>query len=74
MKRFKEATGLYLAKEDKVLYDECGTCIVHGAHNEVKNCMDEQGLCGHAHATSYVFGLDSKRKLLHQALHTFVDQ
>ena len=74
MKRFKAATGFYLANEDKILYDECGTCIVHGIHNEVKDCMDEQGLVGHAHATSYIFGLDSKRKLLHQALRTLVDQ
>ena len=70
MKRNKAATALYLANEDKIPYDECGTCSVRGIHDEVKDCMGEQGLVGRVYAISYAFGLDSKRMLLHAASHT----
>ena len=72
MHRLKRASAEYGDGCTRFLYNEYQTCVAHKLHNGIKDSFGESAIVGHAHAVSYVFALDSRRRQLVQAFKQIV--
>ena len=71
---YKAAAAEFCLPCSNMQYNELHTCGAHAVHNVAKKCLNETGIVGHAHACSYVFSLDSRRKQLARALGHLVER